>query len=395
MGGSRIFRRAFVVTEIAAALLLLAGAGLMLRSFDKLISVNPGFDVERIVTMQVFTSPARYEDDRKRSQYLDRILTEVRGVPGVDAAGSIHFLPLTQRISGSCFSRADQPAPPPGESPGAQFLIIGGEYFQTMSIPLLRGRIFQERDRFGSPSVIVVNRAFAERFFPREDPIGIRLNVCWTLPNPGEIVGIVGDSRQSELAAAPKPTIFLLNSQAPMYFANLVVRTRSDPRAIARSAEAAIHRVDPEQPVSDIQTMEQVLSDSVAQPRFQFVLLAVFAGIAILLATIGVYGVVSYSIGQRTQEIGIRVALGASSRQVRRMVLLEGALLAGIGVAIGLGAALVLTRLLRGLLFEITPTDPLTLASVACLLLAVALCATLVPARRATRVDPMVALRYE
>jgi putative ABC transport system permease protein len=274
-------------------------------------------------------------------------------------------------------------------------LVISPGYFQTMGIPMLRGRDFGPRDRFGTPSVLVVNQAFAQRYFAGQNPLGKKLNVCWTIPNPVEIVGIVADARQTELKVAPQPTIFLANAQGPMYFARLVVRARNDPRQMAHAIEAAIHRVDPDQAVSDVQTMDEVFSDSVARPRFQVVLLLVFAGIAVLLATIGVYGVVSYSVTQRTQEIGIRVALGARAGDVSRLVLLEGLLLGGLGVAVGLAAAVAFTRVLRSLLFEVTPTDPVTLGAVACLLLVVALAAALVPARRATKVDPMVALRYE
>jgi putative ABC transport system permease protein len=208
-------------------------------------------------------------------------------------------------------------------------------------------------------------------------------------------VGVVADARQTELKEAPHPTIFLANAQAPMYFAHLIVRARNDPRQMARAVQAAIHRVDPDQAFSNVETMDDIRSDSVARPRFQLALLMVFAGIAVLLATIGVYGVVSYSVTQRTQEIGIRLALGAGSADVSRLVLREGLLVGGLGVAVGLAAALASTRVIESLLFEITPTDPLTLGAVAGLLLAVALAATLWPARRATKVDPMVALRYE
>ena len=394
VGGSRVFRRAFVVAEISLALVLLVGAGLLMRSFSRLTSVNPGFATEHLVTMEMFTAPAKYGDHLKRSQYLERVLEEVRRVPGVQAAGSTHFLPLTGLTSGSCWAPAPGPEPDTS-SPDADFLVISPGYFQAMGTPMLSGRDFSERDHFATPSVLVVNHAFAERFFAGQNPIGKKLNVCWTIPNPVEIVGVVADARQTELKEAPHPTIFLANPQAPMYFAHLVVRARNDPRQMARAVQAAIHRVDPDQAVSNVETMDDVRSDSVARPRFQLALLLVFAGIAVLLATIGVYGVVSYSVTQRTQEIGIRVALGAGSVDVSRLVLREGLLLAGLGVALGLAAAVATTRVLSSLLFEVTPTDPPTLGAVAGLLLAVALAATLLPARRATKVDPMVALRYE
>jgi len=383
-----------VVAEVALALLLLTGAGLLMRSFQRLISVNPGFAPDRLLTVHIFTAPARYSDKQKRAQYVDNILKEVRAVPGVEAAGSVHFLPLSGAISGSCFAPAPGPQPDVS-SPAAQFLIVSPGYFQALRTPIISGRDFSENDRLGSPSVLLVNQAFTRHFFPGQNPVGRSLNVCWTVQNPVRIVGVVADARQKELKASPEPTIFLNNSQAPMYFASFVVRTGADPHQMAHAVETAIHRVDPDQAVSDVETMAEVFSDSVSRPRFQLVLLLIFAGMALLLATLGVYGVVSHSVTRRTQEIGIRVALGASTGDVSRLVLGEGLMLGGLGVLLGLAGALASTRVLHSLLFEVTPTDPLTLASVACLLLGVAVAATLVPARRAAKVDPMVALRYE
>jgi putative ABC transport system permease protein len=391
-GGNRIFRQVFVVMEMAMALLLLSGAGLAMRSFSKLIRVRTGFDPQRVLTMQVTLPFIPFQD---ASHYMERIMEEVRAVPGVESAGSIHFLPLTERVSGSCFTREPRLAANISAMPSADFLVISRDYFRTMGTPLVSGRDFSARDQFKTASVAVVNKAFVQQVFPCDDPVGNRINVCWTIPNPVEIVGIVADARQKELKLAPRPTIFVANAQAPRYFAQLVMRSRSDPRQLARAVEAAIHRVNPDQPVSAVSTMEEVLSGSVAEPRFQLGLLLVFAAIAVLLAAIGVYGVVSYSVNQRTQEIGIRVALGARAGKVASLVLREGLLLAGIGVLIGLAGALALTRVLRSLLFEVTPTDPATLFAVSCLLLIVSAVAIAVPAHRAMGVDPMVALRHE
>jgi putative ABC transport system permease protein len=395
VGGHQTLRRCFVVAEVALALLLSVGAGLMLRSFARLISVDPGFSPGHLLTMHIWTSPARYSDNLKRAQYVDHILTEIRSTPGVQAAGSTHFLPLTERISGSCFSPADQPAPTPAESPSAQFLIISTGYFSSMGTTLLAGRDFDDRDGFNSQPVAIVNHAFVDHFYPGQNLLGKQLSVCWTIKKPVEIVGVVADARQAQLQDAPEPTIFLSNSQAPMYFATLVVRATGDPLQIARSTEAAIHRVDPDQAVSDIQTMETVFSDSVSSPRLQAILLLVFAGLAVALAMIGVYGVVSYSISQRTNEIGIRVALGARSADVFQMLLREALALSAIALLLGLAGSLAMSRVLRSLLFEVTPTDPRTLASVCLLVLMVSVLAAVLPARRATRIDPMVALRYE
>jgi putative ABC transport system permease protein len=395
VGGSLSLRRSFVIAEVALALLLAVGAGLMLRSFVRIVSVDPGFDPAKLVTMHIWTSPSRYHDNLKRSQYIDQILTEIRNSPGVLAAGSVHFLPLTERKSVSCFSPADQPAPTPAEAPSAQFLIVSTGYFKAMNTSILSGRDFDDRDRFNGAPVAIVNQAFARQFSANQNILGRRFRVCWSIEKPVEIVGVVADARQEELQSAPEPTIFLSQSQAPMYFASIVVRAQGDPRQILRTADLAIHRVDPDQAISDMQTMETVFSSSVSGPRFQLVLLLVFAGIALALATIGIYGVVSYSVSQRTQEIGIRVAVGASAQNIIRMVMGEAMVLGAIAVGTGLAAALALTRVLRTLLFEVSPTDPVTLLCVCCAILLVCGVAAFVPARRAMRVDPLVALRCE
>ncbi len=388
------FRKALVVLEVALCLILLTGAGLMLRSFQKLLSVNPGFETQHVLTMGIWTSPVRYHDDRKRVDYFANVLDEIRRVPGVQAAGSIHFLPLQERTSGSCFSLFGEPLNV-STSPDAEFLVVSPGYFETLRTPLLSGRLFDRRDRIGKPTVAIVNAQFARRFLSRVNPIGQKLNLCWTVPNPGEIVGVVADARQTELETGPKPTIFLNNLQAPMYFAQLTIRTSGDPSQMARAIEAAVHRVDPEQPVTDVQTMEQVFSDSVAQPRLQMILLLTFGVLAGLLAIVGVYGVVSYSVAQRMREIGIRMALGAQSSQVRWTVLKEGILLAAMGGAIGFAGALALTRILRKMLFETAPSDPLTLACVTSVVFVIVPLATMIPARRAARMNPTVSLRYE
>ena len=387
-------RQAFVVAEIALSFVLLIGAGLMLRSFHRLMSVNPGFDTQHILTMEMFTSPARYLKDSKRAAYFRSLLEEVRRVPGVRAAGTTHFLPLQDRISGSCFNHAGE-GEPDTRSPGAQFLVVSPGYFQTMKIPIVRGRDFDARDAVDSPSVILVNQAFVRQFLGGRNPIGERLNVCWTVRNPAAIAGVVADARQADLNTPPKPTIFVDNLQSPMFFAQLVVRAAGDPKRIVRDVENAIHRVDPDQALTHVEAMDQVLSDSVAQPRFELVLLAVFGGMAGLLAIVGIYGVVAYSAAQRTREIGIRAALGAASGDIRAMVLREGMSLALGGIGLGLAGALALTRLMRTLLYETRPADPATLAVVAAAIFVLVLGAALIPANRAARVDPLTALRYE
>jgi predicted permease len=394
-GAQLVLRRSFVVAEVALALLLSVGAGLMLRSFARLIAVDPGFRPEHLVSMHIWTSPAHYGDFLKRSQYFQQLLTEIRRTPGVASASSIHLLPLEGMMSGSCFASIDQPPPETAGSPDARFLIIGSDYFKTMGTPVIAGREFEDRDRLDVPAFAVVNQAFVRKFSPNQNVIGRQFNVCWTVKNPVEVIGVVADSRQLELQDTFEPTIFLCNAQTPMYFASIVVRAQGDPRQILRSSEEAIHRVDPDQAVSQLRTMDSVLSDSVSSPRFQMTLLIVFAALALVLAMIGVYGVVSNSVTQRTQEIGIRMALGARSGDVARMVLREALFLSGIAVAIGLAGAFALMRLLQSLLFEISPTDPATLLAASLAVLAVAIIAAVLPAHRASAVDPMIALRYQ
>lgn len=393
--GNRGLRRAFAIVEISLAILLSIGAGLMLRTLQRLMAVNPGFDTERVVTMSIFTSPAKYQVDQKRFLYMDQLLAEIRNVPGVESAGTIHMLPLSGAESGSCFVRGNK-TPTPSASPNARFLIISPGYLSTMKTPIFSGRDFSERDKLGSPSVILVNQAFVQENFHGENPLGQLLSVCWDpFPNPAEVVGVVADARHLALNQSPQPTIYLPNLQVPMYFAHIMVRAKLDPRQIMDSVERAIHRIDPEQAISNVQTMETVVDDSVSQPRFQSLLLLIFAILAQVLSTIGVYGVIAYSVGQRTREIGIRVALGAGRGQVFFLVMQEALLLSAGGVAIGLLSAFGLTRLLRSLLFETTPTDPATLLLVSLLVAVAAALAAYSPALRAMKLDPVQALRYE
>jgi putative ABC transport system permease protein len=377
------------------SLVLLVGAGLLVQSFLRLTSVDRGFRIDRILTLRMFLSPGRYNQDSRRAQYLENVLDRVRTVPGVEAASSAHFLPMTGMFSGSCFTRADRPKPAPGFAPGANFLIISPGYFSVMGIPVLSGRDFDAHDTFGRNPVIVINEAFARQLFPNEDPIGKRLDVCWNPPGSGTIVGIVANARHADLSQKPAPTIFLDHMQAPMYFANLVVRTAVAPAAMAKSVERAIHSVDPNQAIYKVESMEEVLADSVARPRVESSLLTLFAGLALALAGAGLYGVLAYSVSQRTREIGVRVALGAEPAQLIREVIRDALRLVLPGIGVGLIGSFAITRLLRSLLYEITPDDPWTFAAVSAALIIVAMLAAYVPARRAATVDPITALRYE
>jgi putative ABC transport system permease protein len=394
-GGRTRLRGALVVAEVALSLILLVGAGLLIRSFIELLQVNPGFDPAKVVSMRISTG-GRYRDGQQAAAFLEQALERVRSVPDVKAAGSIHFLPLTGLLSATGFWRDDKPQPGPGEEPVTQTFVITTGYFPAMSIPLIAGRTFDSRDHAKSPLVTVINQELANRFFPGENAVGKRLHIEWGRPEQTyEIIGVVGSIRHRELEKSPEPALFLSNLQEPNGFFNLVVRTGGDPANVISSVMAQIRSVDKDIPISGIRTMSEYMTLSVARPRFQTILLGSFAALALLLAAVGIFGVISYSVSQRTQELGIRRALGAADRELMGMVLREGLKLATIGVAIGLFGAFALTRYLETLLFQIKATDPLTFAAVGLMLVIVAVLACWIPARRAMRVDPMIALRYE
>jgi len=387
--------RFLVSAEVALSLLLLVGAGLTIRSFARLESVHPGFQPEHVLTMRLLLSPSKYFENYRGSTFIEEIRTRVEKLPGVEAAGFVHLLPLSGLRSATGFFRGDQPAPPPGTFPVADISVITPGYFHTMAIPVLKGRDFELRDRPGTAAVAIINRTLANRFYPNEDPIGQPLSIQWSGANPRQIVGIVGDIRHNALDSEPLPTIFLPSAQNPNVFASLVVRTSSDPVPLAASIQAEIHAIDKDQPVADIRTMDDVLSDSVARPRFQSTLLGLFSGLSLVLTLVGIYAVMSYSVTGQTHEIGIRMALGAQPADVLKLVLREAMILTAAGLIAGLGAAFALTRYLSSLLYGITATDPGTFTGVVVLVAAVALAAAYIPARRATNIDPMKALRYE
>ncbi len=396
-GGHRKFRSAFVTAQVALALVLLTGAGLLGRSFARLVDVNPGFNTSRLLTMNFLTSPARFTDNTKRADYVLEVVRAVAALPGVEAAGTVHMRPLEEMVSGSCYGRVGRPDPNKdiAHAESSDMLVVSPGYLRAMGIPLMAGRDFSAQDRRSSPSVVMVTQSFASKVFPGENPIGRQLNICWPVANPVEIVGVTGDIRQRSLEKAPRHTILIAAAQAPPFFNTLLVRTSGDPAGVSRGVQDAVHRVNPDQALFSVRTMEEVFARNVAQPRFQSILLAVFAGIALALAGIGVYGVLAYSVTQRTREIGIRVVLGATRSDVLQLVLHEGALLAGAGLVVGLAGSIALSGLLRDLLFEIAPSDPPTLISVAALLGFIAIVASVIPARRAAQIAPVVTLREE
>jgi len=391
--GRRI-RGALVAVEVALSLVLLTGAGLLARSFLNQITVVRGYRADHILTVPMFFAPTRYHDNERRARYVGEMLERIRALPGVEAASSADMLPMTGMVSGSGFRRLDRPEPPPGAAPTADFLVVSPQYFKTMGIPMISGREFDEGDTISKEPSIIVNQTFARKYFPGENPLGHALGLDWSVRH-GVIVGVSADARQTDLKVDPRPVIILAQSQSPRYFGALVARTAARPETMANAVVRAVHEVDPDQAVSDVESMEQVEGESVARPRLESVLLSVFAGIALLLAMIGLYGVLAYSVAQRTREIGIRMALGADARQLVKDVAGDGLRLMLPGIVAGVAVSLGVTRLLRSLLYDIGPTDPLTFAAVCTLLLLVGLAASWMPARRASRVDPVRSLRWE
>jgi putative ABC transport system permease protein len=393
-GGHRV-RSVLVVTEIAGAMLLVIGAGLMLRSFALLHEVDPGFRPQRLLTFRMLLVPSKYFRLPRRAAVVESMLERVRALPGVVSASSIHLLPLTGGNSGTWYYRSDRPAPPPGSMAGGDVSVVSDGYFRTMGIPLLGGRDFDTRERLGSPGVAILNQTAARIIFPNENPIGKHLTVAWTEVTNPEIVGIVADTLHNGLETKPDPCLFLSEAQTPSLFASLVVRTQGDPLAAVSAIRAQMRAVDPNQGTLDIRPMEQVLSESIARPKLDLTVLGIFGLLALVLASVGIYAVISYSVEQRRREMGIRLALGAVRGSILGLVVREAMSLAGIGVVIGTVAALGMTRYLRTLLFAIQPTDPIVFTSVAVVLGVAAIAGCYFPARRATRVDPAVVLREE
>jgi putative ABC transport system permease protein len=391
----RWVRQILVVSEVALALVLLIGAGLLINSFWRLQQVDRGFDAHNVLTIRLTLPRARYARNEQQVAFLKDVLERVSQVPGIRSAGLTSTLPLSGGPA-TDFEIEGRPFVDPGAVPSADIRIVDPNYFRTMSIPLRAGRSFTDRDVSNSTTVMVINEDMARRFWPNEEPLGKHVTMKdWGPPLTGEIVGVVGDVKAGGLESETRPMIYWPYPQFPTIFNNLVVRTDDDPSGVVAAVKSRIWSVDRELPVTRIATMESVLANSVAPRRFNMMLLGLFAAVALALAAVGIYGVISYMVSQRTHEIGIRLALGAKNGDVFRLVIGQGMSLALAGVGLGLMAAFGLTRLMSGLLFGVSPTDGATYIVIAVLLTGVALAACLVPARRAIKVDPMVALRYE
>jgi putative ABC transport system permease protein len=395
--GRKRLRALLVVSQTALALVLLAGAGLMVKSFVRLQQVKPGFNPEGLLTAQLSPTPSRYGDDSKKVAFHRELLDRVRSLPGLQSAATSSDVPPQNVSDVDVFEVAGQPVPPDQNRPLAERIILSTDYFRAMGIPLLSGRDFERTDDSNAPQVVIVNKTLAERYFPGTDAVGGRIHFGNFEPDTPwiTIVGVVGDVKNNGLSVNQAPTIYQAYEQGPAVPICLFVRSSSNPEMLTAGLREVVQAIDKELPVTNIKTGDQLLYDAVGQPRFHTLLIAIFAGLALLLAAVGIYGVISYSVAQRTHEIGVRLAVGARPRDVLVLVLRQGMLLTVTGTAIGIGVAFALTRLLSSLLFQVSATDPLTFGGVAAILLVVAFLACWIPARRATKVDPMIALRYE
>jgi putative ABC transport system permease protein len=395
------FRNALVVFEVAVALVLLVGAGLLVKSFMRLQEVNPGFRPQSTLVMQVSLPPTKYREVAQSDSFYQQVVQNIRNLPGVESVGLSTGVPMSGQNSAGSFQIEGRAVPPGQMAPWGNRWFTNATYFQTMGIPLVRGRYFDERDNRDAAGAAIIDETMARKFWPGEDPVGKRITfqssqqggTVWR-----EIVGVVGHVKQRGLEGESPPQYYVPYNnriQNPVGQMFVVVRTAAEPEGVAGAVRAAIQSADKEMPVFRVTTMEQLVSNSMAQRRFALLLFGVFAAVALLLAGVGLYGLMSYSVTQRTHEIGIRMALGARAPDVLKMVVRQGMTLAGVGLGIGLVAAFGLTRLMKALLFGVSATDPLVFTVIALVLGGVAALASFVPARRATKVDPMVALRYE
>ncbi len=390
-------RRALFVSEVALAFVLAVGSGLLIRSLVKVQQVPLGFEPQGVLSLTVLLPDEGYDEESVRLQFHQRSLEELRRVPGVESAGATLCTPLAGRCWGSVYMVSDRPTPPPTDIPSSAFNVVDPGYFATLRVPLLAGRFFTEADRDDAPKVVIINESMAKRWWPNESPLGKRIKQGFPQDDRPfrEIVGVVGDLAQEGLDLPVQTEVFLPLAQASESSITFVARTATDPMAQARAATAAIHRVDPNQSVSWVQPLTQSLAESVARRKFTTLLLGLFGTLALLLASVGIYGVVSYGVAQRTREIGIRTALGAGPRDVLRLVIDQALRLTAVGMLVGGVGALLLTRFLSSLLFQTPPFDPSTFGGVGVLLTGVVLAACAWPARRALRVNPTIALRSE
>ncbi len=394
--GSRRVRSAIVVTEVALAVMLLTGAALLIQSFVHLQAVDPGFRPENVATFSIELPDKKYPEEKQQRALASRLEERMRHLAGVQSAAIVAGRPFGGWDAQTSMQVVGKPPLPPGQAPIIHLRMATADYFKTMGIPIVRGRPFTDADRGGGLHVAIVSQENARRYFPGEDPIGKRITTGFSNAEGdfgGEIVAVVGDVKEAGLDANVEPATYFPLDQAPMNLLSVVLRTTANPSSIFTAARAELRQIDPDLPFSGAMTMEASVASSVAGPRFYTLLLGIFAAVALALAGVGLYGVIAYAVSQRTHEIGIRIALGASRDSVLRMVVAQGLGLTVIGVAIGIIFAAIVTRVMSSLLFGVSSTDPLTFAAVGVILVVIAMLASAVPARRAARVDPVVALR--
>jgi putative ABC transport system permease protein len=398
LGSRRFARNSLAVAEVGLAMVLLVAAGLLLRSFATLTSVNPGFNVTHVLKADIQLPQFQYSKPEQWAAFSDELLRRLQSQPGMRDSAIAVPLPLNaQGFVNLGFGIVGNPPLPKGTPETADYVSISPEYFHVVNIPLLRGRTFNDQDISSAPRVTIISEALAHLYFPNQDPLGKQLIFSFP-PSPGvprQIVGVVGDVRDVSLAQDPGPMMYVPFDQSPFWGGEVVVRSNLSPGSVSATIRHEVHQVDKDLPVTDITSMSDLIDTSVQQPRFRTWLLALFGAMALILAAAGIFGVISYSVGRRTHEIGIRITLGATPGNVLRLILTESTELVLVGLAVGIPAALALARFLGKLLFAIQPADPATFAAVAFLLLVVASAAAYIPARRATRVDPIIALRIE
>jgi len=390
-------RSMLVVMETAAALVLLVGAGLLIKSFIQLYETELGFKPEKVLTMSMALPQSKYPDVQTAANFHHQLLDRVTVLPGVHSAGVINYLPLQQYGFNGGITIEGQGPYEPGRQPLAEFRAISPDYFRTLSIPLISGRFFTAQDQSNSVPVVIINQTLAQIYMRDQDPLGKRIRVIgndWRV-----VVGVVGDVRQSGVTQSARAEVFVHIPQAiytPLtQTMSLAVRTAAEPEAMISGVRKVVQEIDPAQPIFNIKTMEAVVADSISDRQLNMLLLGIFAAVAVVLAVIGIYSVMSYTVSQHTREIGIRMALGARPLDVLKLIVGQGMVLSLIGIGIGVASSFGLTRLITTLLYNVKPTDPLTFTFVSMLLVIVALLACYVPARRATKVDPIIALRCE
>jgi putative ABC transport system permease protein len=399
-GSAQFWRDALVVAEVALGLVLLIGAGLMMRSFASLTNINPGFDPRNVLTARITLSGATYDDSQARKRYVSQTLEQLRSLPGVESAAFVAPMPFSGAEIGGDFRIEGHAAPEPGKEPSANVRNVTSDYFQTIRIPLLKGRYFSGQDQRADVGAAIVNETFVKRYFANEDPIGKRIRELGVNQNPGdpkqyEIVGVVGDVHHNSLIREASPELYLPHQQNSWAWGNFLVRTTNDPGMLTRRFTETIRAMDKSVPVTGVRLLTDRISATLSQPRFYTLLFGLFGATGLLLTLVGIYSVISYTVSHHTREIGIRMALGAQGADVLKLIVGKGLLLTLIGIGVGLLGAFGLTRVMQTLLFGVSTTDWVTFVGVAVFVTIVGLIASAIPARRATRVDPLVALRYE